>query len=746
MILQVFRIIGLAVLVAIFTGWMAPVSAEPAVDKNHYTHESNYPSASQCANCHQQIYNEWASSSHAYASISPMFHKFEQKISDLTRGTIGSFCVRCHQQVGTQMGEARETPLWERSAISREGITCITCHRIQEEFGKVNGERTVTTGNIHAPVAGTMRDSVFEKVINRADELKIATSPEERGTPMHAGVYKFEQLGKSEFCVSCHQVAVNLGIKLEVVWDQYRDSPAFAKGETCQDCHMGKVPGRAEGYETGPSAIVNGEPINPNRRHSNHAFFGPGYPIAHPGIFPHNTEAKRWTILEWLKFDHRAGWGSETFEDEFEDAAAAVEDVHFALEALGGGREALAALAKLDEAASRGGKAFSTKRGVERYSSALESLEGAVDPDAVGDAGAEIAASVEEVRSIAEDSGSKTAVPALARFTSETKDMLSTAADVAANYEEVFVSALETLEAVIQSPSEEAFKKFSVAVTALRKAMPAAGNALQGRLTEVKVALGVNFPAVWADAGDREEAREIITVNKGRIEEKRELRRQVMENGMRIDGPFFSSDLKMGQDLSFNYTITNTDDGHNLPSGSLGAQPELWFNVALIDPDGITVWESGYVDENGDFADVHSLDVAEGKVEYDDQLFNLQSKFLTTNIKGTDREMYLPVNIDVDQLPLLRPSNVPTTVLNHPPFVRMEGRSLPPLASRDAQYEVPGKLITKPGKYRLASRMRSRAEPIYFMRFVEATTEMERAMNEWMLDIHPYTVEFDVRK
>ena len=182
------------------------------------------------------------------------------------------------------------------------------------------------------------------------------------------------------------------------------------------------------------------------------------------------------------------------------------------------------------------------------------------------------------------------------------------------------------------------------------------------------------------------------------------------------------------------------------PSGSLGAQPELWFNVALIDPDGITVWESGYVDGNGDFADVHSLDVAAGKVEYDDQLFNLQSKFLTTNIKGTDREMYLPVNIDVDQLPLLRPSNVPTTVLNHPPFVRMEGRSLPPLASRDAQYEVPGKFIAKSGKYRLASRMRSRAEPIYFMRFVEATTEMERAMNEWMLDIHPYTVEFDVRE
>jgi len=41
--------------------------------------------------------------------------------------------------------------------------------------------------------------------------------------------------------------------------------------------------------------------------------------------------------------------------------------------------------------------------------------------------------------------------------------------------------------------------------------------------------------------------------------------------------------------------------------------------------------------------------------------------------------------------------------------------------------------------------MRSRAEPIYFMKFVKATREMEQAMNEWMLDIHPYSVAFEVR-
>ena len=169
------------------------------------------------------------------------------------------------------------------------------------------------------------------------------------------------------------------------------------------------------------------------------------------------------------------------------------------------------------------------------------------------------------------------------------------------------------------------------------------------------------------------------------------------------------------------------------------------MNVALISPSGKRVWESGYVDANGDMADNHSLEVAKGNIKHDDQLVNLQTKFLTTNVKGTDREMYLPVNFDADQLPMLRPAPQPTSVLNHPPFVRMEGRSIPPLGYRDAKYKVPAELMTEPGTYKLQARLRSRAEPVYFMKFVGATKDMERSINQWMIDIHPYAVEFEAR-
>ncbi|MEZ5898020.1 MAG: multiheme c-type cytochrome [Hyphomicrobiaceae bacterium] len=540
--------------------------------------ESVYPTAAQCGECHKQIYEEWSSSNHAYASISPMFHKFEQKFQVLTQGTVGTFCVRCHQQVGTQLGENRETPLWKRSPISREGVTCITCHRVKEHYGKVNGERRVEPGKIFEPVYGSGEKSVINDVIKNKETFTVATSEKERGNRIHKGMIPNDQITKSEFCVSCHQVAVNLGIKLEVVWDQYRDSPARKAGVTCQDCHMGKVPGKPEGYGTAPSAIVGGKKINPGRKHANHRFIGPGYSIAHPGIFPHNPKAQAIGIEDWLLFDWRAGWGTAAFEDKVAD----------------------------------------------------------------------------------------------------------------------------------------------------KKIRP-------------------KFPKRWADALDREDARAIIDENIAKLDERDKIRKQVMENGTNVDGPFIEGTPSVGRDFVFSYKIKNTNTGHNLPSGSLGAQPQLWVNVALVDPDGANIWESGYVDANGDMADLHSLEVAAGRIGTDQQLVNFQTKFLTTNVKGTDREMYLPVNFDVDPLPHLRPPGIPTTVLNHPPLVRMENHSLAPLGVKLAKYEVPGRLIIKPGTYRLAFRMRSRAEPIYFMRFVGATRAMEQNMNERIMDFHTFEVDVHVK-
>ena len=151
--------------------------------------------------------------------------------------------------------------------------------------------------------------------------------------------------------------------------------------------------------------------------------------------------------------------------------------------------------------------------------------------------------------------------------------------------------------------------------------------------------------------------------------------------------------------------LHNTNPGHNMPSGSLGAQPEIWLNVALTAPDGKNVWESGYTDANGDMATSTPRKSARATSPLTTQLFNLQTKFLTTNVAGTDREMFLPVNVGRRSVAVHSSRRAcRSRCSNHPPLVRMEAKSIPPLGCRNANYSVPASLMTEPGVYKLSVR------------------------------------------
>jgi len=73
--------------------------------------------------------------------------------------------------VGTSLGERRELPLWERNEVSREGVTCVTCHRIAEEYGRVNGERRLEMGDIYEAMSGTSEGAALESVVTKQSIL-----------------------------------------------------------------------------------------------------------------------------------------------------------------------------------------------------------------------------------------------------------------------------------------------------------------------------------------------------------------------------------------------------------------------------------------------------------------------------------------------------------------------------------------------------------------------------------------------
>jgi hypothetical protein len=302
--------------------------------------EDKYPSANTCATCHPKHYEEWSVSQHAYAQLSPIYMAFQVTINALTSGTNGDFCIRCHNQVGMNLGESVYISNLDRTPTSREGITCVVCHRINQNYGKASGRLALQEGDLFSPVYGPTGDEELKRVLSLPEKYRVVTERGEAGRGIHTDIEKFFALSTPSFCGTCHDVTLLNGFRLEEAFAEYSRSPAAREGVTCQDCHMGKVQGVNAGYEQGPAATIGGVPTR-DRKLTNHFFAGPDYSVIHPGIFPHNVRAAKFkTLREWLRFDHEAGWGTDAFEDNvtedyvFPDAWRWIDDRYDAREIL----------------------------------------------------------------------------------------------------------------------------------------------------------------------------------------------------------------------------------------------------------------------------------------------------------------------------------------------------------------------------------------------------------------------------
>ncbi len=317
---------------------VAPAVQQPAtvthvVNQAHAAcfEDDPFPSAAKCQSCHPGHYREWSVSSHAYAQLSPVFNTMSNRLIQANNGTLGDFCIRCHTPVGMALDEPIAMSNMDRHPAAREGVTCVVCHRVNQNWGKGSGRLALVAGGLTAPIYGPTGNHVLQEVLMEPDRYGVMESyddPETRGRPVHSEVVPFFALTTPATCGSCHDVFAPNGFRLEDAFSEFKASPAAReKFQNCQDCHMGKSPGEASGYAFEPAAKV-GNVSTPPRKRTNHMMAGPDYSIVHPGIFPHNPNAVREehaefaddiepglaTMREWLQFDHLAGWGTEQFE------------------------------------------------------------------------------------------------------------------------------------------------------------------------------------------------------------------------------------------------------------------------------------------------------------------------------------------------------------------------------------------------------------------------------------------------
>jgi len=532
-----------------------------AVDLAHSTvfDSDPYPSASKCRTCHPVHYREWSVSPHAYSQLSPVFNAMSSRLLKLTSGTLGDFCIRCHTPVGMARNEPIVIANAKRHPVSREGVTCVVCHRINQAWGKATGRQALVSGDATQPVYGPLGNEVLENVLADPDKYGVLkTDPDStvRGRPVHRKVLPFWQLSKSGFCGTCHDVFAPNGFRLEDAFSEYKSSPsARRESTTCQDCHMGKVPGKPDGYDWGPIARV-GNAVTPSRRRTSHMMIGPDYSIVHPGLFPHNPAAVKEanagspalglaTMEEWLKFD---------------------------------------------------------------YGQALDEKTGWGTP--AGEAGS--------------------------------------------------------------------WAKSS-------------------------------FPEPWDKPHNRFLARRILKDQLGLLREAHRRRRLILSTGYQLGD---IEDIRVNsRGLSFRIRVSNGTTGHGVPTG-FDAERLVFLQVTVSDRDGRVLFRSGDLDPNYDVRDSHSLYVHNGKLPLDRQLFSLQSKFVTRNLRGGEREQVLAIPFSIDPLPYLRPATRPFTVLGRPLAVRKHKQNIEPGGARRAKYHVRATRLSGREPYRVNVKLIAAMVPI----------------------------------
>ncbi len=181
-----------------------------------------------CAACHTDHAARFATSSHARASESALFTALRARADAPT----AAFCDRCHAP---------------HEAPDERGVGCVTCHQAAGARGLSNGRLVPGDPSV---------------VYGRGASTVRTIAHEIRASGFVTG---------GELCGTCHEVD-GPGALVETPFTEWSQGPARALAVTCIDCHMGRSPGRADGFETAPAT-----PTSPAHRRSDHGFVGPDH-------------------------------------------------------------------------------------------------------------------------------------------------------------------------------------------------------------------------------------------------------------------------------------------------------------------------------------------------------------------------------------------------------------------------------------------------------------------------------------
>ena len=156
-----------------------------------------------CAECHQDVHDDWAHSAHRFSSFNNPAYRFSvMKTRDFVHARDGNtkgvrFCAGCHDPVPFFAGKMDDVNFGNANEPSSQaGITCTVCHSITSvDSPKGNADYTISAPT-HYPFMDS--DSEWLQWVNRT---LVKAKPNFHKQTFLKPVHK-----TTEFCGSCHKV------------------------------------------------------------------------------------------------------------------------------------------------------------------------------------------------------------------------------------------------------------------------------------------------------------------------------------------------------------------------------------------------------------------------------------------------------------------------------------------------------------------------------------------------------------
>ncbi len=213
-----------------------------------------FMTSEDCARCHREIYEQWSSSAHHFASFNNQWYrKSIEYMQDVVGTQPSKWCAGCHDHAVVFAGKF-DRPIKEQvdTPEAQVGLSCTSCHSIVHVKSSMGqGDFTIEYPPLHDLSVST------NPLLRASHDYLLRLDP---GPHKRTFLKSFHREQSPEFCSSCHKVHLDVPVNAYRwmrgfnEYDNWQASGVSGEGarsfyyppkpQKCADCHMPLVPSR----------------------------------------------------------------------------------------------------------------------------------------------------------------------------------------------------------------------------------------------------------------------------------------------------------------------------------------------------------------------------------------------------------------------------------------------------------------------------------------------------------------------